>query len=181
MSSSSDTWKLENLNLNFFCAIDCDLWQHSQFFWRFSFTFTLTFCFDSDNLSPFCEPWTTGCRLGPTPPTMHQPDFNGFQWAPLINTKTHQNFDIFKACSRKSTIQRTCSIFFVVFIVSCKKKWKQYTHVHIELEKVCDTISEQVQRTCPQLILPLAGSPEHQTQRSFPGYWMIMMRGNMMR
>ena len=40
-----------------------------------------------------------------------------------------------------------------------------------------DTISEQVQRTCPQLILPLAGSSEHQTHsRSFPGYWMIMMR-----
>ena len=58
---------------------------------------------------------------------------------------------------------------------------EQYAHEHIELEKVCDTISKQVQRTCPQLILPLAGSPEHQTQRSFPGYWMIMMRGNMMR
>ena len=35
-----------------------------------------------------------------------------------------------------------------------------YSHVHIELEKVCDTISEQVQRTCPQLILPVQNT-EH--------------------
>ena len=70
---------------------------------------------------------------------------------------------------------------FSYSLPAARKINTMYSHVHIELEKVCDTISEQVQRTCPQLILPLAGSPEDQTHRSFPGYWMIMMRGNMMR